>query len=467
MEEEYKTIRNKDKKESKVKVRFITKDPNIRVPEVDIGVPLRLGRLGLSEVIGHLRGEESPSQKPFDFLVNGKFIRTTLEKHLKNSGLLPESDEHTVIIEYLEAITEPKKEKECQHDDWVSCVEGTVSNAGLIVSGSYDLGVRIWDYKGELLGTGTGHQSGVKSVTWITMNKNTKSFASSSLDKTIRLWEFVQDNENNKNNIIKEIAVFTEHTSTVDSITSSPDGQNLMSGGMDGLIKLWKLSEVKRAIEEGGPAEKTVSKKRKTNNKSNGTESTAVTIKASTASIDGAHTMGVTTVSWPTQYQMLSGSMDRSMKLWDLNTLSCSMSVKTPEPLSQVSYSVESGLAASAHSDKIVRVWDPRSTTTTTTNNQTQSLISHKNWVTSVQWKPNSQYHLCTGSHDGSVKLWDIRTKIPLFSIDQQSTSSQPTKILCTSWVSKDSNSEPMIVSGGSDSKLKIHFDDQDQVINQ
>jgi len=59
----------KNKQESKVKVRFVTNDPNIRVTDTPLAVPVTLGRLGLSEVINHLRNEDEENQqtKPFDF----------------------------------------------------------------------------------------------------------------------------------------------------------------------------------------------------------------------------------------------------------------------------------------------------------------------------------------------------------------------------------------------------------------
>ncbi|KAF2069983.1 hypothetical protein CYY_008697 [Polysphondylium violaceum] len=441
----------KNKQESKVKVRFITNDPNIRVTDTPLAVPVNLGRLGLSEVINHLRNseeEENQVTKPFDFLINSKFIRTSLDKHIKNANL---TEEDVITIEYLEAITEPKKEKECQHDDWISCVEGGLN--GLIVSGSYDLGVRVWDNSGNLLSTGTGHLAGVKSVAWINdKNQDALSFVSASLDKTIRLWNF-----SNTDKIIKATAVLKEHTGTVESVSISPDRQKIMSGSMDSTIKLWNIKDLNSSTPNTSTQ---TSKKRK----AAATEEIH-TITESLASVTVPNSQGVTTVSWPTQFQLISGSMDHSIRLWDLNTMSVSETIHTPSPLHDVSYTVESGLIVSAHADRTIRIWDPRLNNTVVTAEgghpmQTQSLISHKKWVSSAKWKPNSKYHLCSTSLDGSIKYWDIRTKIPLYSIDRLTESNE--KLFCSTWITdKPANiDQSLMVSGGSDSKLRIYHDD-------
>lgn len=46
-----------------------------------------------------------------------------------------------MVIEYTEAVVPPEKELECEHDDWVSCLQGGFS--GFVVTGSYDKKVRV------------------------------------------------------------------------------------------------------------------------------------------------------------------------------------------------------------------------------------------------------------------------------------------------------------------------------------
>lgn len=73
-------------------------------------------------------------------------------------------------------------------------------------------------------------------------------------------------------------------------------------------------------------------------------------------------------------------------------------------------------------------------------------FMSHKMWVSSVQWYPNSNVFI-SGSHDGSIKMWDVRSKIPLSTLPAQHEG----KVLCLAWDNDN------IVSGGADKVIKIH----------
>ncbi len=43
------------------------------------------------------------------------------------------------------------------------------------------------------------------------------------------------------------------------------------------------------------------------------------------------------------------------------------------------------------------------------------ALSSHTAWVSSVAWCPSSSNHIVSGSHDGTVRVWDIRSTSSLF----------------------------------------------------
>jgi len=46
---------------------------------------------------------------------------------------------------------------------------------------------------------------------------------------------------------------------------------------------------------------------------------------------------------------------------------------------------------------------------------------SHKAWVSSLQWSPKEPHVLATSSHDGTIKMFDIRSSLPLYSTRAQS----------------------------------------------
>jgi WD40 repeat protein len=67
------------------------------------------------------------------------------------------------------------------------------------------------------------------------------------------------------------------------------------------------------------------------------------------------------------------------------------------------------------------------------------TLPSHSSWVTDVSWSRSNAHHLLSSSHDGHVKLWDVRSTIPLHSTKpppQGGTDQVDEKLLCVDWLS-------------------------------
>ncbi len=71
---------------------------------------------------------------------------------------------------------------------------------------------------------------------------------------------------------------------------------------------------------------------------------------------------------------------------------------------------------------------------------------SHKSWISGVEWSPVDPYVLASSSHDGSIKVWDIRSSIPLHTVQAHTKGS---KALCLSFI------DGAIFSGGSDCVVK------------
>ncbi len=104
-------------------------------------------------------------------------------------------------------------------------------NRKIIASSSGDKTIRIWGgYTGELKRTLNGHTETVLSIA---ITPDGQTLVSSSADQTIRLWSI---NENQQPRIL------SGHSSWVTCVAIAPDGNTLISGSSDGTIKLWNLS---------------------------------------------------------------------------------------------------------------------------------------------------------------------------------------------------------------------------------
>lgn len=90
-------------------MKFVTKDPAIRVTETPIAVPESLQRYGLSEVVNHLLGRDPPT--PFDMLVLGRFLRSSLASIMRRNVL---SGESVLEVEYMPALRQPTEAEHCE-----------------------------------------------------------------------------------------------------------------------------------------------------------------------------------------------------------------------------------------------------------------------------------------------------------------------------------------------------------------
>ena len=119
------------------------------------------------------------------------------------------------------------------HTDDVDSV-ATIGNA--IVSGNKNNSVRIWDMTtGAQLLQMNGHNEYVLSVACRHDDGGScsKFVASGGYDKCIRLWDMSTG---------QQIAKLNGHTAGVRSVAFSSDGKTLVSASYDGTVRLWDLS---------------------------------------------------------------------------------------------------------------------------------------------------------------------------------------------------------------------------------
>jgi len=106
---------------------------------------------------------------------------------------------------------------------------------GKLATGSSDTTVRIWDYEvGDCLRELKGHRGAVFAIAYARSDLGVAAqiLASSSYDKTIRLWDIVRN--------YTCVSVLVEHTSCVRGIAFAATSGTLASASEDKTVRLWE-----------------------------------------------------------------------------------------------------------------------------------------------------------------------------------------------------------------------------------
>ncbi|CAN6671330.1 ribosome biogenesis protein Ytm1p [Trichomonascus vanleenenianus] len=419
--------------ERRVAIQLVTRDETLKVSDKPIYVPVGLKRYGLSEIVNQLLEREEDDEKPipFDFLIDGELLRGSLDKYLVDHGL---SAENSLTLEYTRSILPPSFLASFPHDDWVSAchVCPHTKHQKTIATGSYDGVVRLWSHAGEVEKSLGGHTGPVKSVKW----GDYKTLISASMDRTIHLWNI----DSQKNGSLT--AILQGHTASVEAIAVKDT--KIVSASADTTLRVWSTNyNDLPQVEPMEESKSTSSRKRR---------KVAASLKQGRTrgclQILAGHSSPVTGVTFhhSDAQAVYSVSQDHTIRTWDIETGSLVDTKTTNFPLLSVA-ALSHGLIACGSSARHISLHDPRSKTTTT---QSQ-LIGHTNFVVSLVQSPTNEYMFASGSHDGTVRIWDTRATKAMYTIARESGES-PSAVYDADW-----HSSVGIVSAGQDKKLQIN----------
>ena len=126
------------------------------------------------------------------------------------------------------------------------------------------------------------------------------------------------------------------------------------------------------------------------------------------ATLEG-HTEGVYSVAFSPDGTLASGSIDGTIKLWDVTTQQTIDTLEGHmETVSSVAFSPDGTLASG---DGTIKLWD------VTTQQTIDTLEGHTAGVGSVAFSPDG-VTLASGSWDGTVKLWDVTTRQDIATLE-------------------------------------------------
>lgn len=454
---------------SQVKIKLVSKeeDETLRVSEAPLFVPVSLKRYGLSEVVNHLLGRDGETEETrpisFDFLIGEKLLRTTLDDYLVKNGL---SNETLLEVEYTRSALPPSFLAAFSNDDWISSLDIINRDSPLvqssnmlllepkIISGSYDGVVRRYNMSGKVETQFVGHSGPVKAVSWISPTR----IVSAGNDRQVRLWKtslegHLPDDENDTE-VGKTLAILEGHKAPVSSLAVNSSTNRILSSGYDNVVCVWSTNykdmSTVQASELDDKTLSTASKKRK----KMAIQDESIRRRSPLAILEG-HSQPVEQVIFDELDSSVaySVSQDHTIKTWDLVTSRCVDTRTTGYSLLSIVQLPSLNLLACGSSARHINLYDPRISSNVTEQTSNIKLTGHTNFVVGLSKCPYNDNMFASCSHDGTVKVWDVRSERPLYTITRESeTPGAKNKVFAVSW-----DKEIGIVSGGLDKKIQIN----------
>ena len=295
-----------------------------------------------------------------------------------------------------------------------------------VVSGSDDKTLRLWEVAScKEIHVLRGHEG---RITCVAFSPDGMQVVSGSDDATLRLWEVRSgqvlgelhwnDHEIGLLSVVLRLVRFVGFT----SVAFSLDGNHVIAGGRDGSVRrwdvhskqavgdpLWHNSEVSHVIFRGGVSSVAFSSDGMQLASGGGDGALRLwSVSNQQALVEPmlGHSGKVTSVAFRRDgRQMVSGGEDRTVRLWEVESgKELRVFRGHEEGVSSVAFSLDGTYVVSGGDDGTVRLWDIHGEQV-----RDDLLRGHDGEVTCVAFSPDGTY-LISGSDDRSVRLWDVHS---------------------------------------------------------
>ena len=284
-----------------------------------------------------------------------------------------------------------------------------------VLSASYDGSVRVWNMSGNCLARSEGTQSPDEHgnrrladgrLPMLTAGKflSSTKIVASGWRSYLRIWDYQEHANASTGGLatLQPVLDLYGHSGAVNDLATA--GNRILSAATDGTAMLWHAdAETAPEIDPPSLAELAPHKRRRID--------APITVARGPLTRLKGHGSKVTGVAFRPQDVSVaySAAQDSTVRTWDLET-SVAVQIRTPggpHTMHRCLYAMGFlGLIVIGTSDRRILLMDPRENAA---RQSIGTLIGHRNAVVSLDGEPGSHYGICSGSHDGCVRVWDIR----------------------------------------------------------
>ncbi|KAG5643613.1 ribosome biogenesis protein ytm1 [Asterophora parasitica] len=372
------------------------------LPSQKFMIPGTWKRYQLSQLVN--KALALPKIVPFDFLVKGEILRTSLGEWGAEHGV---GEEETLDIEYIESVMPPEKVSDFPHEDWVSSVSCQLQ--GQFLTASYDGHIRTFDYSKATTSSTQAHSAPITSICLVpstALDANTYTIASASHDLTAQLTQVTLGAAAGSSSAkATRIATLHLHTAPLASIASNSTGSNLLTASWDGLIGHWDTSVPSSdEVPENASNERDRKKRRKVDEAGR----KKVPRKAPVGVLK-SHVGRVSKAVFANGEGRIAYScgFDSTVRVWDTENGVCTHTITASEkPFLDLALPQEPHTLLAASTDRTMTLYDVR---VSTTSASAPVSFLHPALPSCLATSSNTQ-QVVSGAYDGVVRVWDLRS---------------------------------------------------------
>ncbi len=306
----------------------------------------------------------------------------------------------------LHNLSDGKDQVLLEDQDEISKPTFCSGNTNLLATVTEDSRIKVWDLAARRVRVEfQGHPG--SSIKAIAFSRDGRWLASASRDSSVKLWDVEAGNS-------KRARTQHRYSYWADGVAFSPDGRYLFSGGSEAMIRSW---DVATGAEAAAPLEGHTAWIYAMTTSSDG-------LRMASGSADSAvivwdviarkpvtkllgHIAAIAALAFsPDRRILASGGHDHTIRLWDLDTgQQLSLLRGHGAPVTWLNFSPDGQLLLSRSEDGLVKLWHA------TTVVDGDALTGNGTFVEDLALSPDGRRLASVGTDSLAVNLWDLPTR--------------------------------------------------------